>query len=502
MALLDSFKFWKTEPEDKQDKVASVETVEPSNVDGSMRIRGQHTSLNFEFSVDFKSYTRQIEAYRQLAELSDVDDAITEICNEAINFEDDELQPLELGLEDTEFSDGIKEKILEEFQGILAMMDFNTSGFEQFRSYYVDASAYYHKIVNPKQTKQGIIGIRKLDSAKTRRVVQYEKDNDGKIMSENVFFIYDPLAGKRKKDFNDFDPRDSSVIKFPKESISYVDSGMYSSDENFPKSHLHKAIRPANNLIHTEVSAVIYRMARSSEKRVFYIDIGRYNKTSGDSYIRQLMKSYRSSIKYDGNGEITSAQAPASILEDIWLPTRDGDSTKVDTLQSGGNLGEMDDVEYHLKKLYRSLNVPISRINADSIINFGNLGELDREELKFNKFIKRVRKRYNSLFLDLLQTQLLLKRIIDDKEWRLNKDKIKLIYNQDLYISEQKEAILMQDRIELAERAQPFVGKYMSHDTIRRSILKQSDDEIVEEDKKMQEELKDDRYKPEEESNF
>lgn len=501
MAFSDIFNFWKKEKEDKHERKADQETVVVKD-DGSINISGLRSFLEFQYDNEFKAYTQQVETYRKISELSDVDEAVVEICNEAINFEDEDLNPIELSLEKTDFSENIKEQIVEEFEHVLDLMSFSIEGFEQFKEWYVDGAAVYHKIIDPNNTKKGLIGIRKLDTAKTRKIRNIDKDSGGKIKDVDEYFLFDESAGMRKSSKYDFD--NDNVIKFPKESISYVDCGLYDMKHGFPKSHIHKAIRPVNNLISVEVSSVIYRVTRSTEKRVFLIDTGNLQNKQATQYVQDLMKEYRNKVTYNQeNGSFSSNAVATNVMEDIWLPRKEGNKgTEVTTLPGGQNLGEMDDVEYMLKKLYRSLNVPISRLNSDALVQIGNIGEIDREELKFSKFIKRLRKRYNALFLDLLQTQLLLKRIITDKEWRLNKSKIKFIYNQDLYISEQKEANMMQERFELADRSREMVGKYFSHDYVRRNILKQTDDDIKDQDKLIQEEEKDPKYQEKEESRF
>lgn len=481
MIFLDSFNFWKKEKEDKHITKARKESVIVPE-DGSININGMHSFLNFSYDSDFKNHTQQVETYRNIAEIADVDEAINEIVNESINFEDDDISPVYITLDETTFGESTKEIIIKEFENILDLLNFNLTGYEQFREWYIDGSTCYHKIIDKNNKKQGLIGIEKLDTSKTRKIRNIERDENGKIINSEEYFLFDENAGKSKKIKNDF--TGDHVIKFPIEAIAYSDSGMYHRTEGYPKSHLHKAIKPVNNLIAVEVSSVIYRVGRSSEKRVFYVDVGNLQNTAAEEYIKKLMNSYRNKISYNNEtGEISSHNKITNMLEDIWLPRKNGKNTEVDTLNSGQNLGEMDDVEYMLKKVYRSLNVPTNRLQSDSLINIGNLGEIDREELKFNKFIKRLRKRFNILFLDLLQTQILLKNIITHNEWKENKNKIKLIYNQDLYISEQKETNILEERLNLAEKAMPFIGKYVSHEYVRKNILKQTEENINQEDK-------------------
>ena len=437
----------------------------------------------------------------------ETDSAIEDIVNEAI-VSDSNDSPVEIELSNLNASDGIKTKIRKEFKHILDLLDFDKKAHEIYRNWYIDGRIYYHKIIDLKNPQEGIQELRYIDAMKMRYVRQQKKKDGEKgaravaqLKSDNPmdydfpeieeYFIYNPKSVYPTG--NPMQTGASQGIKIAKDAITYCTSGLVDRNKGSTLSYLHKAIKSLNQLRMIEDSLVIYRLSRAPERRIFYIDVGNLPKVKAEQYLRDVMMRYRNKLVYDANtGEIRDDKKYMAMLEDFWLPRREGGrGTEISTLPGGQNLGEITDIEYFKKKLYRSLNVPPSRMDGEGGFNLGRSSEILRDELKFTKFVGRLRKRFSNMFNDMLKTQLILKNIITPEDWEVMSEHIQYDFLYDNHFSELKEAELLNERLTLAQTAQPYIGKYYSQDYVRRKILRQTDMEIIEQDKLIEKEIKD-----------
>jgi hypothetical protein len=436
------------------------------------------------------------------------DSAIEDIVNEAI-VSDTNDSPVQIELSNLNASDGIKKKIREEFKYILELLDFDKKSHEIYRNWYIDGRLYYHKVIDLKNPEAGIQEFRYIDAMKMRYVRQARKKESDKykISSRTVdnpmdfefpeieeYFIYNP-----KMTYPTGTPApgalggSSSGIKMSKDSIAYCTSGLVDRNKGSTLSYLHKAIKSLNQLRMIEDSLVIYRLSRAPERRIFYIDVGNLPKVKAEQYLRDVMMRYRNKQVYDSaTGEIRDDKKFMAMLEDFWLPRREGGrGTEITTLPGGQNLGEITDIEYFKKKLYRSLNVPPSRMDGEGGFNLGRSSEILRDEVKFTKFVARLRKRFSAMFSDMLRTQLILKNIITPEDWAVMDEHIQFDFLYDNHFSELKDAELLNERLNMVQVAEPYVGKYFSQDYLRRKILRQTDQEIIEQDQIMKKEIED-----------
>jgi len=399
-------------------------------------------------------------------------------------------------------SDGIKEKIREEFKYILELLDFDKKSHEIYRNWYIDGRLYYHKVIDIKNPQEGIQELRYIDAMKMRYVRQQKKKkNDGSnYVKSNVnnpmdydfpeieeYFIFNakasyPVGAMGGQSTSN--PGQNGGIKIAKDSITYCTSGLVDRNKGTVLSYLHKAIKSLNQLRMIEDALVIYRLSRAPERRIFYIDVGNLPKVKAEQYLRDVMMRYRNKLVYDANtGEIRDDKKFMSMLEDFWLPRREGGrGTEITTLPGGQNLGEITDIKYFQEKLYRSLNVPPTRIGGEGGFNLGRSSEILRDELKFTKFVGRLRKRFSKLFVDLLRTQLILKNIITPEDWEAMSEHIQFDYLYDNHFAELKESELLTERLNMVSMAEPYVGRYFSQDYLRRKVLRQTDEEIIEQD--------------------
>jgi len=492
------------EDNDKKPK-GVVSPVPQNNEDG---VDHYLTSGFFGSYVDIEGVYRSeydlIKRYREMALHPEVDGAIEDIVNEAI-VSDTNDSPVQIELSNLNASDGLKKKIREEFKYILEMMDFDKKCHEIYRNWYVDGRLYYHKVIDMKNPTDGIQELRYIDALKMRFVRQA-----GKKKAEDIRYL--PNGEKDPKDtgfpdiqeyfvynqsttqtgiINRGSNQASNGVKFSKDSITYCTSGLVDRNKNLTLSYLHKAIKSLNQLRMIEDSLVIYRLSRAPERRIFYIDVGNLPKMKAEQYLRDVMMRYRNKLVYDANtGEIRDDKKYMSMLEDFWLPRREGGrGTEISTLPGGQNLGELSDIKYFQEKLYRSLNVPTSRIGGQEGFNLGRSSEILRDELKFTKFVGRLRKRFSNMFNDLLRTQLLLKNIVSPEDWETMSEHIQYDFLYDNHFSELKDAELMTERLNIAATAEPYIGKYYSQDWVRRKILRQTDEEIIEQDKLIKKEI-------------
>jgi hypothetical protein len=490
----------------------TLSPVPPNNEDG---VDHYLTSGFFGSYVDIEGVYRTefdlIKRYREMALHPEVDSAIEDIVNEAI-VSDSNDSPVEIELSNLNASDGIKTKIRQEFRYILELLDFNKKCHEIYRNWYIDGRLYYHKVIDLKKPQEGIQELRYIDALKMRYVRQengnrkkgsvnaravvaangIENPMDYQFPEIEEYFVFNPKASYP---VNALGQAASSPggggLKMSKDSITYCTSGLVDRNKGICLSYLNKAIKSLNQLRMIEDSLVIYRLSRAPERRIFYIDVGNLPKVKAEQYLRDVMMRYRNKLVYDaGTGEIRDDKKYMSMLEDFWLPRREGGrGTEITTLPGGQNLGELTDVEYFKKKLYRSLNVPPTRMDGEGGFNLGRSSEILRDELKFTKFVGRLRMRFSNMFNDILKTQLILKNIITPEDWSKMEEHIQYDFLYDNHFSELKDAELLTERLNLVATAEPYIGKYYSQDYVRRKILRQTDQEIVEQDMLIEKEI-------------
>lgn len=432
-----------------------------------------------------KNEAELIVKYRDIAAQPECDAAISDIVNEAI-VGDHDSSPVDIVLDQLEVSDNIKETIREEFDNILSLMNFSNYGHDIFRKWYIDGRLPYHIIIDSKNPKKGITELRYIDPIKLRKVKEVEEEKDNRtgatlVKSSTEYFVFQNQIGES-----------STGLKIHKDSIAYATSGMLDPSRRRILSHMQKAIKPVNQLRMMEDSLVIYRISRAPERRIFYIDVGNLPKGKAEEYLRGIMNQYRNKLVYDANtGDIKDDRKHMSMLEDFFLPRREGGrGTEISTLPGGDNLGQIDDILYFQKKLYRALNVPLNRLEQESQFSLGRSTEISRDEVKFKKFIDRLRKRFSDIFLQLLKTQLLLKGIITRQDWEEWKEDIAFDYIEDNYFSELKYNEILRERFEMLASLDEYIGKYISNEWVRKNILRQSDEEIEEMKRQMEEEEK------------
>jgi hypothetical protein len=481
--------------EDRRKKPAKAFSPAPPNDDDGTSVVaagayfGQYLDLdgvgqhNNEFEL--------VRKYREIALHPEIDSAIDDIINEAIS-SDLDYAPVAVELSTLEASDKIKKSIKEEFSNILRLLSFDKKCHNIFRRWYIDGRLYYHKIIDFDKPKEGIKELRYIDSLKIKRVreIKRQKNVDSLTTMEGQkydygefieYYIYFPRGYKGS---------DANGIKISNDAVTYVTSGLFDHNRNMVLSYLYKAIKSVNQLRMIEDSLVIYRLSRAPERRIFYIDVGNLPKIKAEQYLREVMGRYRNKVVYDSaTGEIRDDRKHMSMLEDFWLPRREGGrGTEITTLPGGQNLGELEDVKYFQKKLYKSLNIPLSRLEQESSFTIGRTNEITRDELKFAKFVGRLRKRFSELFHDLLRTQLILKGIITTDDWEEMKEYIQYDYIFDNHFTELKNTELLNDRLNIVNQVEPYLGKYFSVEYVRRQILKQTDDEIEEIDMQIEKE--------------
>ena len=479
-----------------------VSPIPPNRQDGSE----YYVSSGFYGSyVDiegvYKTENDLLRRYRQMSLYPECDSAIEDIVNEAI-VSDTHDSPIEIELSNLNASDGIKKKIREEFKFVCELLDFDKKAHEIFRNWYIDGRLYYNKVIDQKDPHAGIQELRYIDASRMKYIRQIKKGKPGdqiqRLASQDVqafpgieeYFMYTPQGSTTPYTTAGGNP--AKGIKLTRDSITYCTSGLVDRNKGTTLSWLHKAIKPLNQLMMIEDSLVIYRLSRAPERRIFYIDVGNLPKVKAEQYLRDVMMRYRNKLVYDANtGEMRDDKKFMSMMEDFWLPRREGGrGTEITTLPGGQNLGEITDINYFQKKLYRSLNVPETRIaGSDAGFSLGRSSEILRDEVKFSKFVGRMRKRFTHLFNDILRTQLLLKNVVTPEDWDIMSDHIQYDFLYDNHFAELKDSELLQERLNLANAAEPYVGKYYSADYIRRKVLRQTDQEIIDQDKQIKQEI-------------
>ena len=492
MAQLFGFTISKKAQEGDVDTLPSI--VAPNQDDGSIEIASggaYGTYVDLEGKV--KNEGELVTRYREMSIQAECDAAIQDVVNEAIVINADHY-PVEINLEKLKQPESIKKAIKEEFAHICKLLNFNNDAYDIFKKWYVDGRLYYHLVIDEKNPKLGIRDLRYIDPRKIRKIKEAIKERDPRTgitihKGENEYYLYSNpgLAST-------IHSTSTQGVKIAKDSICYVHSGLHDTKSNMIYSHLHKAIKPLNQLRMLEDAVVIYRLARAPERRIFYIDVGNLPKMKAEQYLRDQMVKHKNKLTYDATtGEVGSDRRFMTMLEDFWLPRR-GDSgrgTEITTLPGGQNLGEMEDVNYFKRKLFDSLNVPTTRLAAENQFNLGRSSEITRDELKFNKFVQRLRMRFSILFDSLLEVHLSLKGITTRKEWQELKEEISFNFNNDNHFTELKESEILKDRLTVLQDVDPFVGKYFSKQWVQKTVLRMSEDEIKEQADNIADEEKD-----------
>ena len=486
--------------EDTQKKSALISPVPKNNEDGvdnyiASGFYGQYVDIEGAY----RSEHELIKRYREMALHPEADGAIEDVVNEAI-VSDLYDSPVELELSNLNASDGIKKRIRQEFTYLKELMDFDKKCHEIFRNWYIDGRLFYLKVIDSKNPQEGIQDLRYIDPMKIKYIRQEKKQNGRDLTTlqvnkdsvpNPVFDEYYIYTHKPNYPTGMVASAGKGQVKIAKDSITYCTSGLVDRNKNRVLSYLHKAIKALNQLRMIEDSLVIYRLSRAPERRIFYIDVGNLPKVKAEQYLKEVMSRYRNKLVYDANtGEVRDDRKFMSMMEDFWLPRREGGrGTEITTLPGGQNLGELADIEYFQKKLYRALGVPESRIAADGGFNLGRSSEILRDELKFAKFVGRLRKRFAAMFNDMLKTQLILKNIVTPEDWESMEDHIQYDFLYDNQFAELKETELLEGRLNSLATIEPYIGKYYSTEYVRKKVLRQTDSEIEEIDMQIEDEI-------------
>jgi hypothetical protein len=473
----------------RADKGSGDGFTAPPSDDGTLDIvsGGGHYASVLDMDGRDKNELDLIRRYRDIAQQPECDGAIEDIANEAI-VSDERDKSVSLSLDRLDLSRNIKAKIREEFDEVLRLMDFNAKGHDIFRRWYVDGRIYYHKVIDTKAPRKGIKELRYIDPRKIKKVREQRKEKDPKTGLDLVKSIDDYYLYNEKG--MDQNTGTTSGIKITADSVAYCPSGVVDMHRGTVISYLNKAIKPVNQLRMIEDALVIYRISRAPERRIFYIDVGNLPKVKAEAYLKDVMNRYRNKLVYDAKtGEIRDDRNHMSMLEDFWLPRREGGrGTEITTLPGGSNLGEIDDIKYFQNKLYRSLNVPISRLEAENSFSIGRSDNITRDELKFTKFVQKLRKKFSVLFMDILKTQLVLKGVIAVEEWDTMKEHIQFDFMQDGHFTELKNAEILQNRLDMLGQIESYVGTYFSKEYVRKNVLRMNDEEIEEVENQMKDE--------------
>ena len=476
MALeLFGFRIGKVEQE--KDTVISFAPPEPD--DGSLTIaQGGVFGTTVDLEGTAKNEAALVTKYREMTLQPECEKAIDDIVNEAI-VGDSKEQSVQIVLDDTELPKNIKDRISEEFESVLSLLKFNTKSYNIFRDWYVDGRLYYHVMIDIKNPRAGIKELRHIDPRKIKKVRAEKQDR------QNQNQISQTVLNKKYDEFFIYQPTgigtNTEGIKIAPDSIAYCHSGVLDNRNYMVLSYIHKAIKPLNQLRMLEDATVIYRLARAPERRIFYIDVGNLPKGKAEQYLRDMMAKHKNKLVYDAEtGQIRDDRKFLTMLEDYWLPRREGGrGTEITTLPGGQNLGELDDVLYFRKKLYESLNVPISRLETESQFQLGRASEITRDELKFSKFISRLRMKFSELFYIILEKQLLLKGTMTKQEWNDIKDKIYFDFLEDNHFAELKDAEIMENRLRILADVDQYAGKYYSDEWIKKNVLRMTEDDIA-----------------------
>ena len=489
--MAELFGFSITKATKKADPKQSFTTTQAD--DGTQTVAaGGYFGQYLDMEGTAKSEADLIRRYREVALHPECDMAIEDIINEAI-VANELRDAVRVNVIDLPYGKEVRRKIEDEFKNVLRLLNFNTKGHDIFRRWYVDGRMFYHKIIDRESPVKGITELKYIDPRKIKKIREVRKKRpDGpvpyglSVVDEFVeYFVYNEkgVSGQTS----------GAGIKIATDTIAFCPSGLIDQNKNMVLSYLHKAIKPVNQLRMIEDAAVIYRIARAPERRIFKIDVGNLPKIKAEQYLRDVMARYRNKLVYDAaTGEIKDDRNYMSMLEDFWLPSREGGrGTDITTLPGGQNLGEITDIEYFRSKLYRSLNVPISRLESSSGFNMGRSSEITRDELKFTKFVQRLRKKFTELFNDIMRTQLILKGIINEDDWHTVRDHLQYDFLQDGHFAELKQTEMLRERLALANEMRDYIGKFFSVEYVRKNVLKQNDREIETMDKQIKNEIDD-----------
>lgn len=468
---------------DSRTGVASV--VAPTPDDGSTVVN--NAAAYYGLVVDLEGVVKNendlIRRYREVAQYGDADAAIEDIINEAIVSNSND-KTITLVLDDLKVSESIKKKFRDEFDEVLRLYKFEEKGHDMFRSWYIDGRMYYHIILDENNIKNGILELRYIDPRKIRRIknIKKEKNDQGVEVVKTIdeYYLYNDKG---------ITEQTTQGIKLSLDSVIMAPSGIIDANTNMVLGYLHKAIKPVNQLKMMEDALVIYRISRAPERRIFYIDVGNLPKQKAEQYVNEIMVKFRNKVVYDAaTGEVKDNRQHLSLMEDFWMPRREGGKgTEITTLQGGQNLSQIEDVQYFQQKLYQSLNVPISRLQPQDGFSLGRSAEITREEIKFNKFIGRLRKKFAVLLKEALRVQLIVKGIIRPDEWEDISNKMRFDFQMDNHFTEMKNSELINNRLALLQQIDPFVGKYFSTRWVRENVLMQTEDDISDMDEQMEE---------------
>ena len=485
MAELFGFTIARKKQDDQQENLPSI--VSPTQDDGAVEVApGGAYGTYVDLEGKAKNEGELVTKYRQMVQQPECDSAVQDVVNEAIVITED-AGPVNIVLDNLDYPESIKKKITEEFEALLKMLDFNNTAYDTFRKWYIDGRLYYHIVIDEKNPRQGIKDLRYIDPRKIRKIREPIKEKDKRTgvtiyKGTNEYYLYNQGGMTNANQ--------TQGVKIAKDSIAYCHSGLLDERNSMVHSYLHKAIKPLNQLRMLEDAVVIYRLARAPERRVFYIDVGNLPKMKAEQYMRDMMVKHKNKLIYDAStGEVRDDRKFMTMLEDFWLPRREGGrGTEITTLPGGQNLGEMDDVDYFRRKLYKSLGVPITRMEAETQFNLGRSSEITRDEIKFNKFVMRLRARFSILFDELLEIQLALKGVITRAEWKEMKQDIHFDYQEDNHFTELKDTEIMQGRLQILGEIDGYVGRYFSGNWVRKNVLRMTEEDIKNEQKQIDQE--------------
>ena len=450
--------------------------VLPDMDDGASTVAGFYSEY-LDLNASAKNEYDLVRRYRSASEHPECDFAIEDIINESVNVEPGR-ETVSIVTDKVPFSSKIRTRIRQEFEQVLRLLDFNNKAHDIFRRWYIDGRIYYHKILNESNPKDGIQELRYIDSLKIKRIKKIEKEASAKG-TPNIKVVSDHYVFNEK---GMDQVAAGGAYQITSDSIAYCPSGLYDPTKNIVLSYLHKAIKPVNQLRMIEDSVVIYRISRAPERRIFYIDVGNLPKIKAEQYLKDVMNRYRNKLVYNAaTGEIRDDRNQMSMLEDFWLPRREGGrGTEITTLPGGQNLGEVEDIVYFQRKLYRSLNIPVSRLEQESTFNLGRGAEITRDEVKFTKFIQKLRKKFNVLFNDILKTQLILKGVIAEEDWSLIRNNIHYSYLKDGHYAEMRDMDVLRDRLDILNTMEPYIGEWFSKEYVQKHVFRMSEEEIKE----------------------
>jgi hypothetical protein len=462
----------------------------PEIFDGTVTVEaGGFFGTALDYAANLRDENASVIQYRNMSIYPEIDNAIDEIVNASI-VNGIDRKPIKLDLKDLPISETIKFKIYKEFDRVLHLLDFSSKGYEIFRRWYVDAKVFYSIVIDKDLPQEGIKELLPIDPLKIKKVRKIHKQMDNlKGQSVSLIKEIEEFYLYTNTDKESYMMTGPGGLQLSMDSVAYVPSGVTDLNTKRVLGYLHKAIRPLNMLRQLEDALLVYRIARAPERRIFYVDVGQLPKQKAEQYMRDMMSRFRNRVIYNqATGEIRDERNHLSVLEDYWLPRREGSrGTEITTLPGGNAMSQVEDVEYFKKKLYNSLNVPVSRLVSESTgFNMGRSVEITREEVKFYKFIERLRHQFTKLFLDLLRVQLLLKGVVTDEDWNELKTEIKIVYNTDNYFWDLKEAEILAERLKMISIVQPYIGQYFSSEYVKRKILHQTEEEIQILDKQMQ----------------